>query len=156
MKNKLILLLCLTSFLSAQELKVTSKSFSADEKTGISIFEGDVHIIKGEDEINATKISIFTDVKHKPIKYTAIGDVSFRISTKDGAIYNGKAQKVIYLPKEKEYHFYKDVQLNQSQNQKVIIGDEIVLKTVEGKAYAKGQKNKPVIMIFNIDEKKEK
>jgi len=156
MNKKIVLFLLLTSLVSSEELKVTSENFKADEKTGISIFEGAVNIIKGKDELNASKISIFTDKEHKPIKYIANGNVSFKISTKDNIIYHGKAQKVIYLPKEKEYHFYKDVNLNQSNNQKVIIGDEVVLKTVEGKAFAKGQKDKPVIMIFNIVEKKEK
>jgi len=157
MKNKIILLLLLVSFTSAEELKIKSKSFNADEKSGEAVFEGDVNIVKGSDELNASKIKIFTNNKHKPMKYIASGDVSFHITTKDGSIYNGKAQKVIYFPKKKEYHFYTDVNLSQSENQKVIIGDEVVLKTIDGQAYAKGQKNKPVIMIFKItDNKKEK
>jgi len=156
MKKQLTLMLLFTSFLIAEELKVTSKSFQADEKTGISIFEGDVSIVKGSDELNASKITIFTNKKRKPMKYMAVGDVSFHITTKDKSVYEGKAQKVIYFPIKKEYHFYKNVHLNQSNNQKVIIGDEVVLKILDGQAYAKGQKNKPVIMIFDIDEKEKK
>ena len=75
------------------------------------------------------------------------------MTTKDGAIYTGKAQKVIYLPNKKEYHFYKKVHLKQINEKKEIIGDEVVLKMLEGKAYAKGISNKPVIMIFNLEEK---
>ncbi len=157
MKYQIIsLVLLLTTVLLSEELQVKSKKFTADEKTGISMFEGDVNIKKGMDELNASKISIFTDNTHKPIKYIANGNVSFYINTNTGAIYSGKAQKVIYLPKEKEYHFYENVTLSQLNEKKVIIGDEVVLKIVDGKAYAKGQKDKPVVMIFDISEKKEK
>ena len=156
MKLVIILTLLFNFSLLAQELRVKANSFKADEKAGISIFSGDVNIIKHNDELNASKVTIYTDAEHKPTKYVAKGDVAFKISTSKGAIYMGKAQEVIYLPKEKEYHFYKDVHLSQLDEQKEIIGDEVVLKTVEGTAYAKGQKSGPVIMIFNIPDEEEK
>ncbi len=142
--------------LLAQELKIKANAFSADEKSGISIFEGDVNVVKGRDELNASKVTIYTDKKHKPTKYVADGGVSFYINTKNSSIYRGHAQKVIYKPKEKEYHFYKDVYLSQVDEKKEIIGDEVVLKTTEGKAYAKGKKSGPVIMIFDIADREEK
>ena len=39
---------------------------------------------------------------------------------------------------------------------KEITGDEVVLKTIEGKAYAKGDKSEPVIMIFKLKDKESK
>ncbi|MDP2894452.1 MAG: lipopolysaccharide transport periplasmic protein LptA, partial [Sulfurimonas sp.] len=63
-------------------------------------------------------------------------------------------QKVVYLPKEKEYHFFKDVHLKQINEKKEIIGEEVILKTIEGKAYAKGAEKEPVIMIFDMPEDK--
>jgi lipopolysaccharide export system protein LptA len=142
--------------LSAQELRVKANKFSADENKGISIFEGNVNIKKSSDELNASKVIIYTNKKHKPTKYVADGKVSFYIKTKNGSIYKGHAQKVIFKPKEKEYYFYKDVYLSQVDDTKVIIGDEVVLKVEKGKAYATGKKKEPVIMIFNIPESKDK
>ena len=142
--------------LNAQELKIKANSFSADEKTGVTFFEGDVKIVKHLDELNASKVVIYTDANHKPTKFEANGDVSFFITTKDKSIYTGKAQKVIYIPKTKEYYFYKDVYLSQLNEKKEIIGDEVVLKTLEGKAYAKGKKTGPIIMIFDIPDTEEK
>jgi len=150
MKIFIILVLFLTSLLVSQELQVKANKFSADEKAGISIFEGDVNIIKGYDELNASKVTIFTNKEHQPTKYVALGDVSFKIKTKKGSKYEGVAGKVIYLPIAKEYHFFKNVYLKQIDEKKEILGDEVVLKTIEGKAYAKGVKTEPVIMIFNI------
>ncbi len=155
MKYIVISILLFAVALLSEELKIKANKFSADEKSGISIFEGDVNIVKGIDELNASKVIIYTDKKHKPIKYIANGGVSFYISTKKSSVYRGHAQKVIYKPVEKEYHFYKDVYLSQVDEKKEIIGDEVVLKTTEGKAYAKGKINGPVIMIFNIPDSEE-
>lgn len=151
-----LILILLVSFLEAKELRIRANSFSADEKMGVTTFEGAVNIIKYLDELNASKVVIYTNAKHKPTKFEAEGDVSFYITTKDNSIYTGKAQKVIYVPKTKEYYFYKDVYLSQINEKKEIIGDEVVLKTVEGKAYAKGKKTGPIIMIFDIPENEEK
>ena len=119
---------------------------------------GDVNIVKKNDELNASKVTIYVDKEKEPTKFIAVGEVSFVLETKQGEIYKGKAQKVIYLPAKKEYHFYKQVHLVQLGDKKEIIGEEVVLKTVEGKAYAKGVKSEPVIMIFKIpsEETKEK
>ena len=144
------------SSLVAQELKIRANSFHADEKKGISIFEGKVNILRDKDELNAQKVTVYTDKKNQPIKYMAQGDASFTIVTKDGSVYKGKAQKVIYQPNEKEYYFFTDVYLKQLDEKKEIIGNEVVLKTIEGKAYAKGAKSEPVIMIFKMPQDEEK
>ncbi|MDD2789335.1 MAG: lipopolysaccharide transport periplasmic protein LptA [Sulfurimonas sp.] len=141
--------------LYSQELKIKADSFSADEKSGISIFTGSVNVIKANDELNATEVTVYTDANHKPLKFVAVGDVSFYIETKSGSIYKGVAQKVLYLPEKKEYYFYKNVHLKQLDENKEIIGDEVVLKATEGKAHAKGKKDGPVVMIFNVQNQEE-
>lgn len=154
MKYILIIAVFLQLISSAVELKIKANSFSADENKGISIFSGDVRMKKQNDELNATKVTIYTDKKNQPTKFIAIGNVSFFLETKNGSKYQGNANKVIYLPKIKEYRFYKNVHLQQINEKKEIIGDEVFLSIVNGKAYAKGMKKEPVIMIFDIPEKK--
>jgi lipopolysaccharide export system protein LptA len=156
MKNITIffLLSSLLTLLSAQELKVKANSFTSDQNTGISVFSGDVNILKENDELNASKVTIYVDKKKQPTKFVAVGNVSFSITSKNGGVYKGVAGKAIYLPSKKEYYFYKNVHLRQLNDKKEIMGDEVVLKTTDGKAYAKGLKKEPVIMIFNIDEEK--
>lgn len=156
MKRIIILTFFLILNLSAEELKIKANLFNADQKAGISVFEGDVNIIRGNDELNASKVTIYTDANQEPTKFVAEGDASFNIQTLEGAIYKGKAQKVVYLPQKKEYLFFRDVHLKQVNEKKEIIGEEVVLKTIEGKAYAKGAAKEPVIMIFNLPEDKEK
>ncbi|MGD9717657.1 MAG: lipopolysaccharide transport periplasmic protein LptA [Sulfurimonadaceae bacterium] len=155
MTKKLFFFLSLLGALHAQELKIKAATFSADQKTGVSVFEGDVNIIKESDELNASKVTVHLNQERKPIKFIAEKDVSFIIKTQDGALYSGKAQKVVYLPIEKEYRFFKQVNLKQLDENKEIIGEEVVLKSIEGKAYAKGGEKEPVIMIFDLNETQE-
>ncbi|MGE4418826.1 MAG: lipopolysaccharide transport periplasmic protein LptA [Sulfurimonas sp.] len=152
MKKTIFLTIFLTATLFSQELKIKANLFNADQKTGISVFEGEVNIVRGKDELNASKVTIHTNEEQEPTKFIAEGNASFHIETLDGALYEGKAQKVIYLPIKKEYHFFKEVHLKQTNEKKEIIGEEVILKTIEGKAYAKGAQQEPVIMIFDMSQ----
>lgn len=114
----LFLVFTLGSLLFSQELKITSDLFNADEKQGLSVFTGHVNIIKHHDELNASEVSIYTDKENKPTKFVAIGNVSFVIETAQGAKYSGVANKAIYLPNKKEYHFFQDVHLKQLDEKK--------------------------------------
>jgi len=153
MKYLIIVMLFLNTLSLAQELKIRADSVQADEKKGYSLFLGSVNIVKKNDELNASKVTIYTDKKHKPTKFVATGDVKFNITTETGSKYSGKANRVVYLPKTKEYQFYENVTLKQLDDKKEIHGDEVILNTNDGKAYAKGLTKEPVIMIFDIDEK---
>jgi lipopolysaccharide export system protein LptA len=153
MVKKIILITTFfTTILFSEELKVKAKTFNADQKNGISIFTGSVNAIKGNDELNASKVTIYTDKNNEPTKFIAEGDASFYIVTLEGNIYTGKAQKVVYMAQQKEYQFYKSVHLKQLNERKEIVGDEVILKSLEGTAYAKGAEKEPVIMIFNVPE----
>lgn len=154
---KYILFLCvfLQTFIFSQELKVKSDSFRADQGKGISVFSGNVNIIKMNDELNASEVTIYTNEKNQPTKFIAIGNVAFKIETKEGLKYEGTSNKAIYLPLDKEYRFYENVHLVQINDKKEISGDEVILSVTNGKAFAKGLEKEPVIMIFNIADEKE-
>ena len=156
MKYTIILTILLSSLLVSEELKITAKEFKTDEKSGITTLSGDVNIIKSSDEINASNIIIYTNEKREPTKFIAQGSVSFFIKTDDNDTYKGVAGKVVYLPIQKEYQFFKDVHLEQVNDKKIIIGEEVILKTTDGDAYAKGANKEPIIMIFNMPKNKDK
>lgn len=153
MKHFLALCLLSTLHASAEELQIKSISFYSDEKKGISVFKGNVNVIKSNDELNASKVTIYTDKQNQPIKFVTEGNSSFKIVTEDGVKYHGKANKVIYYPNKKEYQFFTNVHLIQVGEKKEIISEEVILNTVSGKAHAKSSKSEPVIMIFNIKKK---
>ena len=142
--------------LQAQELKIVANSFDADEKKGITVFNGDVKITKGFDKLNAQVVKVFTDSNHTPTKYIANGKVTFYIKSENNAIYQGKAGKAIFYPLKKEYHFYTNVNIKQLDQKKQIIGEEVVINTVAGTAKASGGKKGPVIMTFELQEETKK
>ena len=157
MKYFLILLLFLsTTTLFSEQLKIKSDSFHASEKKRVTVFKGKVQITKGADELNATVVSIYTDKKNHPVKYVAEGSVSFYIKTQNGAIYKGHSERAIVYPNQKEYQFFKNVHLEQINENKQINGEEVIVNTEAGTAQAKGDGKAPVIMTFEIEEKEEK
>lgn len=142
--------------MEAQQLKIVAESFDSDERSGITVFKGDVQLTKGKDELNASTITVYTSKERKPLKYVAQGKVSFYLETEAKSIYRGRAGKAVFIPANKEYHFYKDVKIQQLDKKKEINGEEVVISTVEGKARAKGGDKKPVVMTFEIEEKEKK
>jgi len=139
----------------AQELKIISDNFKGDQSKGISIFTGNVKVTKGSDELNASKVTIYTNSTRKPIKYVAEGDVSFYIVTQIKERYRGQAQTVVYLPNESEYQFTKKVDLIRLDDYRRIKGDKVVLNEEKGFANADSIGDEPVVMIFTLDDKKE-
>lgn len=149
----MILLIALYSFSFANQLKVIANTFHGDEAHGFSIFTGNVKITKGLSELNASKVIIYMDKNHQPIKMIADGNVSFFIKADNNATYRGIANKAIYFPKKKEYQFFQHVHLWQLNNKREINGNKIILNVINGTAVADGATNKPVIMIFNLQDK---
>lgn len=156
MIKQILFLFALALFSHAEELKVISENFKADQSKGIAVFSGNVKISKGLDEINASKVTIYTDKEKKPVKYTAEGDVSFSITTEENELYHGKAQTVIYIPAEREYRFYTKVDLIRMDDYRRVKGDKVILNTVHGQASAQSTKDEPVMMIFTLEDKNPK
>lgn len=157
MKKIILFLGLLGVALVAEQVKIISDSFDGNEQKGISTFVGHVKIKKGVDELNASKVVVYTDKNRQPYKYVAEGDVTFYIDNdENNSTYKGDAGKVIYFPLKSEYQFYVDVHLYQLGTNRKIFGEEVMLNSIDGNAKAVGKTSAPVIMIFNIEDKKKK
>lgn len=152
MNIKKILFLLLPIFLSAETVEITSKNFEANEKKLISIFTGNVHVKKGKDRINSQKLIIYFNKDKKPTKYEAIKNVTFKVVLDNNKTYEGRAQKVIYIPNELKYIFQKDVFILQKPEMRKIYGKKVVVDRVSGEAMVEGDEKKPVKFVFKIDE----
>ncbi len=154
MKLFFMFMLCMLAIsIQGEELKVLSDNFKGDQAKGISIFTGNVKITKGLDDLNASKVTIYTDAQRKPTKYIAEGAVSFYIVTDNGEKYRGKAQKAIYLPNESEYQFYTKVDLMRIDDYRRVKGDKVVVSEVRGFANADSIDGEPVVMIFTMQDR---
>jgi lipopolysaccharide export system protein LptA len=146
-----ISLLCALG-LYAEELKVLSDNYRGDQPKGVSIFTGNVIVTKGLDELNASKVTIYTDSNRKPIKMVAEGDVSFYIVTELKEKYRGKSQKAIYLPNDKEYEFYTKVDLIRLDDFRRVKGDKVIVNMIDGHAAADSSNSDPVMMVFTLQD----
>jgi lipopolysaccharide export system protein LptA len=155
-QNLLFLIPLFFSLVSAEELQVVSDNFKGDQQKGVSIFSGNVKVTKGLDELNASKVTIYTDKDKKPVKYIAEGNVSFYIVTELKEQYKGKSQSATYLPNESEYHFHKKVDLIRIDDFRRVKGDKVVVNTIHGHASAESANDEPVVMTFTLQDKKSK
>ena len=156
MKILIIISLCVLS-LFAEQVKIVADSFDGNEKKGVTVFKGNVKITKGNDELNASKVTVLTDKERNPYQYEAEGDVSFYIDMpENNTTYKGDAGKVVYYPIKQEYQFYKNVHLYQLGTNRKVFSEEVILNAKDGNAKAIGKEKAPVIMIFNVEDKKEK
>lgn len=157
MLRKLLLFSSLAVALGwAEELKVISDNFKGDQQKGISVFTGKVKVTKGLDELNASKVTIYTDSDKKPVKYVAEGNVSFYIVTEMNEKYRGKSQTAIYLPNASEYQFFQKVDLIRIDDYRRVKGDKVIVNTVAGNASAESANQEPVVMTFTLQDKKPK
>jgi lipopolysaccharide export system protein LptA len=151
--KKTILIALISIFAFANDLKIISDEYNGDNKKGVSVFSGNVKATLKSDKLNADEITIYTNKSNKPKKLIAKGNVEFFVKTEDGSKYEGRSNKAIYLPQEKLYEFLGDVKIMQLDDKKEIIGQEVKVDLVNSTAKAKSSKDKPVVMIFEVEEK---
>ncbi len=137
----------------SQSVEVTSKSFEADEMKHISKFIGDVKVVKGYDTITANKLIINFDKDKNPTEYIATGNAKFRLIL-NKKHYSGKANKIIYNPIKKIYHFIGNAFLQDLDSNKKIYGDDIQIDQLNGKYDVKSDGKKPVKFIFKVKDNK--
>ncbi len=141
---------------SEDKLIIDSNNFESDDSKGIAIFTGDVKMIRIKDKLNANKVEVYLNTpteqnkKREATKYVATGNVSFEIFT---ALkhYEGKGDKVIYLPQKLQYEIIGNGYLKDMTEDKTLIGETIFIDQTSGNATVKGSKDKPVRFILNIE-----
>lgn len=143
-------------FAQTETLVIDADNFQGDDKKGISTFTGNVKIKKGQDKLNANKVDIFfvTDKKtnnRTPQKYEATGKADFEIFS-NNKHYIGSGDKVVYIPQNDEYTIIGNGYLEEKVENRKVYGDEIYVNQLSGEAKVKGNENKPVRFIINVDK----
>jgi len=142
-----------STFLNAQKVEITADSFEADEKEMVTKFNGNIHIKKGEDEIFASELIIYFDKDNKPQKYEATGNIKFHLTLKKQK-FEGHSQIIVYEPISQKYKMSGDAYVHEIINDRKLYGEEIVIDRISGKSKIVGKDDKPVRMIFSVEEKK--
>ncbi len=147
------MLMTIVSYAVAEDVTIVSDRFEADEGERVTKFIGHVHMKKGNDELNASRVIVHFDAKRKPIRYEAIGQTAFAIHMKTGQFYRGKADKMVYIPQKQIYEFYGHVVLKEPKMQRTVTGEKVVVEKMSGKASVQGGAHEPVKFIFKVEEK---
>ncbi|RXJ85392.1 lipopolysaccharide transport periplasmic protein LptA [Arcobacter cloacae] len=146
-------------FAQSETLVIDAQDFQADDKKGVSIFTGNVKIKMGQDKLNANRVDVFftTNKENKkvPLRYEAIGNADFEIVTEDKH-YIGNGDKIIYSPQKEEYTIIGNGFLQEKNDDRKVYGDTIFVNQLTGEAKVKGNENKPVRFIINVDRGDEK
>lgn len=143
--------------LFGEKLIIDSTKFEADDPAGITIFTGNVKMIKSEDLINCDKLTVYiqTDAAGKKTakEYVAVGKVDFKIVT-NGKIYTGNGDKVIYNPLQSKYTILGNGFLFDQTMDRKVYGNEIFINELNGEATVNGDNQKPVRFIIKLEDKK--
>ena len=153
-------IICSTLLLAQSEtLVIDAQDFQADDKKGVSIFTGNVKIKMGQDKLNANRVDVFftTNKENKkiPLRYEAMGNADFEIVTEDKH-YIGNGDKIIYSPQKEEYTIIGNGFLQEKNDDRKVYGDTIFVNQLTGEAKVKGNENKPVRFIINVERGDEK
>ncbi len=147
----LVILMTFYLCLFAEEVKIEAQKFEADENKRVSIFSGNVHVKKGNDEINTSTLIITFDKENNPLSYEANGNLKFKISTKTQKL-EGYAEYMIYEPKTQMYQIIGNAYIHEEITGRKLYGEKIIIDRLSGKSQIIGTEHKPVKIIFSTKE----
>lgn len=143
----------LATFLYAANVEVTADKFFADETKRISVFNGNVKVLKESDKLTANKVTIDFDAKKQPIRYVALGDAKVNM-TMNAKKYYGEAEKMTYEPSSSTYILEKKAFLHDLETDKKVYGDYIRVEQLNGHYVVDGKEGTPVKFIFKVEDTK--
>lgn len=142
----------LFSISGAVKVQISADSFERNQQKKISTFRGHVNIKTQKDELNASKVLVYVDDKNHPLKYIATGKVQFKITTDVNSSYEGRSEKLTFLPLKSEYRFEEDVFIKDIKTSRTLSGDNIHINVKTGNAKILARENVPVRVTFDIGD----
>ncbi len=140
----------------AEQLNIEAKRLYSDEKKGMLIAEGSVHITKEKDSLDANKVILYTkkqsNDQRKPDKFEAIENVNFTIFTEDGRELRGKCGKLIYFVEIDEYHLLANAQVREIGKPNFIKGEKIIINRNSGLANIESNSNAPARVTIDLND----
>jgi len=149
--RKIIVFLIFFLILNAEEMKITSKYFHFDTNKKMSIFKGNVNVLKGKDSIHSNELIVFFNKQKKPTKFVASGNVKFVISLDKNSTYKGSCNTLNYQLQNGNIILTGDAKIIKLETNESVKGNKIVLNRFTKNAEVTGNK-KPVEIILKVNE----
>ncbi len=136
--------------LHAAQVEIIADQFEVDQQKHVSLFQGNVSILKEQDILKAKKVTVHTDASNRPLSYVAEGNVTFSITAQGSDTYNGSAQKMIFDPNANTYTLYTNVKVTQKADGHTITGDAVFIDVASGTTKVLGRPKEPIRIIFDL------
>jgi lipopolysaccharide export system protein LptA len=137
----------------AEEVQITSERMKAVNAKKEIRFIGNAKVVQLKNVLQADEIVVYFNENNETKKYEAFGSVAFSLQQKN-ASYRGHAEKAVYFPKTSRYILKGKAVIDDLANKRHLAGEEITLDMVSGNAEIKGNREKPVKFIFDMEKKK--
>lgn len=152
-----ILIICIvaTHLFAAAQVEIVSKTFSADEKSGIAVFSGNAVVTRGGDEIRGDKITVYSTPQREVYRFEVNGSAFFDVTTEDNRTFKGKGNELLYLPLDGIYTLRGDAVVDDITENHKVSGDLIKLNEFTKSTEVVGEESRPVKIIYTIKDKNE-
>ncbi|MDW3096219.1 MAG: lipopolysaccharide transport periplasmic protein LptA [Gammaproteobacteria bacterium] len=115
---------------SEKPIHITADSAELNEKSGVSIYRGDVKMVQGTTILRGDIITVYTS-NNEVDKMISVGDLAtYQETTDDGDIVYAESEEMIHNGGEKKIELFRRGKITQAGN--VIRSDYILYLTEEG------------------------
>ncbi|MEM7304279.1 MAG: lipopolysaccharide transport periplasmic protein LptA [Pseudomonadota bacterium] len=141
MNTKIIIILLLLAFIlshvalarsddSEKPIQIMADTAELNDKTGVSVYRGDVEMIQGTTILTGDTVTVYT-VDNEVNKIVSVGELAtYQETTDDGDIVFAEAEEMIYYRDEKKVELFRKAKITQLDN--VIRSEYILYLTEEG------------------------
>ena len=115
---------------SEKPIHITADSAELNEKSGVSIYRGDVKMVQGTTILHGDIITVYTS-NDEVDKMISVGDLAtYQETTDDGDIVYAESEEMIHNSAEKKIELFRRGKITQVGN--IIRSDYILYLTEEG------------------------
>lgn len=152
MRYFLLFVIAFITFVFCEKVEVKADQMEAYEDKKEIHFIGNVKIKQNKNWLDAKKVIVFFDENNETKEYRATGDVKFELK-EPNRHYKGAAQQVHYFPATSRYELFESATIDDIINKRHLAGGEIMLDMTTGRSTVKGENNKPVQFIFDLEKR---
>lgn len=115
---------------SEKPIHITADTAELNDKTGVSIYRGDVEMVQGTTILTGDVITVYTK-NNDVTKMISVGNLAtYQETTDDGDIVYAESEEMIHNSPEKKVELFRKGKITQTGN--VIKSDYILYLTEEG------------------------
>ncbi|OUV62843.1 MAG: lipopolysaccharide transport periplasmic protein LptA [Gammaproteobacteria bacterium TMED119] len=115
---------------SEQPIHISADKAELNDKTGISVYVGNVEMIQGTTILKGDRITVYTE-DNEVLRMIAIGDLAtYQETNDDGDIVYAESEEMIHNAKEKKIELFRRAKITELDN--VIRSDYIKYLTALG------------------------